>query len=167
MALLAQQLPSLPNFLGEQSDLEEDFSEWLEQLELVANACRWDEQAKLVNVATRLRGAAVRYYRSCTPRQRSTYCDLMEALRGRFTPVQIQLVQTSKFHERKQRSDEAVDDYAQELQRPFHRAYATTQHKGGRAETMGKSVLRYQFIAGLRAELKAKVVGARVISMSC
>ena len=78
---------------------------------------------------------------------------------GRFTPVQIQSVQTSKFHERKQRPNEAVDDYAQELQRLFHRAYATTQHEGRGAETMGKSVLWYQSIAGLRAELKAKVVG--------
>ena len=38
MALLAQQLPSLPCFSGEQMDGDgENFSEWLERLELVAN----------------------------------------------------------------------------------------------------------------------------------
>ena len=160
MALLAQQLPSLPSFSGEQQDGDgENFSEWLERIELVANTCRWDDQAKLVNVATRLRGPASRFYRSCTPRQRSSYRDLTEALRRRFTPVQIQSVQSSRFHERKQGPTESVDGYAQELQGLFHRAYASTQHEGGGAEAMGRSVLRSQFVAGLRAELRAKVVG--------
>ena len=160
VALLAQQLPSLPSFSGEPQDGDgENFSEWLERLELVANTCRWDDRAKLVNVATRLRGPAARFYRSCTPRQRSNYRDATEALRKRFTPVQIQSVQSSKFHERKQGPTESVDNYAQELQGLFHRAYASTQHEGGGAEAMGKSVLRSQFVAGLRAELRAKVVG--------
>ena len=144
MALLAQQLPSLPCFSGEQMDGDgENFSEWLEWLELVANTCRWDNQAKLVNVATRLRGSASRFYRSCTPQQRSNYHALTEALRKRFTPVQIQSVQSSRFHERKQGPHESVDDYAQELQQLFHRAYAGAQSQGGGAEAMGQSVLRY------------------------
>ena len=160
MALLAQQLPSMPCFSGEQMDGDgENFSEWLEWLELVANTCRWDNQAKLVNVATHLCGSASRFYRSCTPQQRSNYHALTEALRKRFTPVQIQSVQSSRFHERKQGPHESVDDYAQELQRLFHRAYAGAQSQGGGAEAMGQSVLRYQFVAGLRPELKAKVVG--------
>ena len=59
VALLAQQLPSLPPFSGDNvSDDGESFAELLERLELVATTCRWDDQAKLVNVATRLRGAA-------------------------------------------------------------------------------------------------------------
>ena len=44
VALLAQQLPTLPNFNGE--DLEgdrESFGDWLERLELVASTCKWDE----------------------------------------------------------------------------------------------------------------------------
>ena len=160
LALLSQQLPALPSFSGDQPDCDgENFSEWLERLELVASTCRWSDQTKLVNVATRLRGAAARYYRSCTPQQRSSYRELTEALRRRFTPVQIQSVQSSRFHERKQGVRESVDDYAQDLQRLFHRAYARTAHIGGGAEQMGQSVLQYQFIAGLQADLKAKVVG--------
>ena len=96
MALLAQQLPSLPTFSGENTDRDgESFIEWLERLELVASACRWDD---LVNIATRLRGSVSRFYRSCTPQQRSNYQDLTAALRKRFTPVRIQAVQTSRFH---------------------------------------------------------------------
>ena len=151
---------SLPSFSGEQPDRgDENFNEWLERLELVASACKWDDQAKLVNVATRLRGPASQFYRSCTPQQRSSYRELTNVLRKRFTPVQIQSNQSSRFHERKQGPTESVDNYAQELQRLFHKAYASSQYDGGGAEAMGKSVLCYQFVAGLRAELKAKVVG--------
>ena len=56
-ALQAQQLPSLPNFSGENIDNDgESFGEWIERLELVANVGQWNDQTKLVNVATRLRG---------------------------------------------------------------------------------------------------------------
>ena len=109
VALLAQQLPTLPNFNGE--DLEgdgESFGDWLERLELVASTCKWDDQAKLMNVATRLRGTASRLYRSCTPQQRSSYKELVAALRSRFTPVCIQSVQSSIFHERKQCTNETM-----------------------------------------------------------
>ena len=103
-ALLAQQLPSLPNFSGENIDNDgESFGEWIERLELVANVGQWNDQTKLVNVATRLRGLASRFYRSCPPQQRSSYAELTAALRKRFTPVRLQSVQSSLFHERKQK----------------------------------------------------------------
>ena len=98
--LLAQQLPPLPNFSGDQVEGEgETIDDWLERLELVAVTCHWEEQAKLVNVAAHLRGSASRFYRSCTPQQRSSYASLTTALRERFTPVRLQSMQSSKFHE--------------------------------------------------------------------
>ena len=78
----------------------ECFSDWKEQFELVAGACYWTDQSKLVNLVTRLRGQAYSYYRSCTPEQRSSYPLLVKALEDRFTPVRIQVVQSSRFHER-------------------------------------------------------------------
>ena len=159
VALLAQQLPSLPNFTGENIEGDgESFSDWLERLELVATACKWNSQTKLVNVATRLRGTASKFYRTCTPQQRSSYEELVAALRKRFTPVRIQSVQSSIFHERKQKEGERVDDYAQDLRRLFHRAYSSTPG-GGEAEAMGGSVLSNQFVAGLADNIKAKMVG--------
>ena len=80
-------------------------------------------------------------------------------LRSSFIPVQFQSVQSSQFHERKQGPKELVDEYVQDLQRLFHRAYAGTAHTGEEAQAMGQSVLQYQFVAGLRVSLKAKVVG--------
>lgn len=160
-ALLAQQLPSLPNFSGENVDNDgESFSEWIERLELVANVARWSDQTKLVNVATRLRGLASRFYRSCPPQQRSSYAEFTAALRKRFTPVRLQSVQSSLFHECKQKRSptEAVDTYAQELRKLFHRAYPTAQQEEG---GMGENVLAYQFVAGLIDPLKAKLVGTK------
>ena len=62
MALLAQQLLSLPSFSGKQPDGDAgNFSEWMERLELVASTCHWDDQAKLVNIATCLHGSVSRF----------------------------------------------------------------------------------------------------------
>ena len=121
MTMLAQHLPSLPNFAGDDTDGDgETIEEWLERLELVANACCWNDQTKLVNVATRLRGSASRFYRICSPQQPSTYVALTAALKQRFTPVCLQAVQSSQFHERNQGSEESVDSYAQDLRKLFH-----------------------------------------------
>ena len=138
----------------------ESFGEWIERLELVANVGRWNDQTKLVNVATRLRGSAARFYRSCLPQKRSNYAELTAALRERFTPVRLQSVQSSMFHERKQRQNpsETVDTYAQELRKLFHRAYPTAQQEEG---GIGENVLAYQFVAGLIDPLKAKLVGTK------
>ena len=54
---------------------------------------------------------------------------------------------------------ESVDDYDQDLQSLFHKAYTSVQGESEEAEAMGQSVLSYQFVAGLRDELKAKLVG--------
>ena len=145
--LLAQQLPPLPNFTGDRTDGDgESFEEWSERLEMVAATCHWDDQTKLVNTATRLRGSASRFYRSCTPQQRSNYTELTTVLKQRFTHVCIQAVQSSRFHERKQGHKESVDNYAQDLRKLFYQAYASSAITEG-ADRMGQSVLTYQFSA--------------------
>ena len=109
-ALLAQQLPPLSKFSGDVTDGEgECFSDWKEQFELIAEVCCWTNQSKLVNLITHLRGQAYSYYRSCAAERRSSYPLLFRALEERFTPVRIQAVQSSRFHERKQSSTESVD----------------------------------------------------------
>ena len=96
-------MPPIPNFSGDSIGKDGDtFVDWSEQFQLVAEACQWSDQVKLVNLATRLKGQAYAFYRSCSLAQRASYPALMEALLHRFTPVTIQSVQTSQFHERKQ-----------------------------------------------------------------
>ncbi len=158
--LPAQQLPQVPTFNGEERTLSgETFEEWREQFEMVATLSGWDARTKLVNLATRLRGQAYAFYRSCTLARRADYDTLVEELARRFTPVHLQAVQSSRFHERTQKPHESVDDFAQDLQQLFHRAYPTTQIGTREAEELGRSVLANHFISGLRPELKNKIVG--------
>ena len=92
-ALLAQQMPPLPKFSGEDRDVAgETFRDWIEQFEMVATVCGWSEPAKLVNLTTRLKGQAFVFYRSCTSQQRTSYSSLVAELSKQFTPVRIQAV---------------------------------------------------------------------------
>ena len=112
-ALFAHQLPPLSKFDGctGPGGEGETVKEWLEQFELVAGVCKWDNQTKLVNLVTRLRGEAYAFFKSCSAQERSSYEGMSAALVKRFTPVRIQAVQSSLFHERKQ-GEESVDSYA-------------------------------------------------------
>ena len=158
--LMAQQIPPISKFSGdERSGEPQDFVEWIEQFELVASAFNWSEQAKLVNLTTRLKGQAYSFYRACTPDQRAKYTPLVDALKGRFTPVNIQAVQSSLFHDRRQGAQESVDSYAQELKRLFYKAYPKTLQAGQATEEMGQSVLSSQFVTGLQRDIKVKLAG--------
>ncbi|MCG8625568.1 MAG: hypothetical protein MJE68_26660, partial [Proteobacteria bacterium] len=119
-ALLAQQLPPLPKFSGGEQAQEEPFKEWIAQFELMTEICGWGKRAKLIHLATRLRGEAFVFYKSCSLHQKADYDLLVAELSQRFTPVRIQSVQTSLFHDRKQKEKQTVDTYAQELKALFY-----------------------------------------------
>ena len=102
-ALLAHQLPPLRSFTGEDIDNGETFQDWIEQFEMVASIGGWDERAKLVNLTTRLRGQAYTFYKSCPDQERRKYTTLVAQLKQRFTPVRLRAVQSSLFHDRKQK----------------------------------------------------------------
>ena len=159
-ALLAHQLPPLRSFTGEDIDNGETFQDWIEQFEMVASIGGWDERAKLVNLTTRLRGQAYTFYKSCPDQERRKYTTLVAQLKQRFTPVRLRAVQSSLFHDRKQKfPKETVDAYAQDLRRLFYLAYPQAQQGTEEAEDMGRSVLSYQFVAGLRQEIKVRLAG--------
>ena len=154
--MLAQQLPPIPKFTGEEITKGETFRDWKEQFEMVAELGGWDAHTKLVNLTTRLKGQAYAFYRSCTIVQRTSYQALTAELEKRFTPVQITAVQSSLFHDRRQKPKESVDEYAQDLRRLFFEAYPRVQQE---ASEMGKAVLANQFVNGLIQELKLKLAG--------
>ena len=154
-ALLAHQLPPLSKFTGEGVDGSEGdtFGDWLEQFELCAGVCQWDARAKLLNLVTRLKGAAYSFYKSCSVQHRSDYGELVKELTRRFTPVRIQAVQCSLFHERKQSGKESVDNFSQDLRKLFAHAYPKVEQGSREAEAMGKSVLANQ-VFGRRSKEK-------------
>ena len=80
---------------------------------MVAEICKRTPKAKRVNLVTRLKGEAYGFFRSCTTQQKATYEGVVAELK-RFTPVRIQSVESSMFHDRKQGKEETVDQYAQE-----------------------------------------------------
>ena len=83
----------LGKFSGEnESEAGEYFADWIEQFELVASVCHWDDRAKLVNLTTRLKGLAFAFYRSCSTQQRNDYTTLVSELKKRFTTVRLQAV---------------------------------------------------------------------------
>ena len=160
LVITPAQLPPVPKFSGDSSkDDVENFTEWLEQFNLVAEVCQWNDRARLVNLVTRLKGSAYAFYRTCSPDQRSDYEKLTLELEKRFMPVRIPVVDTSMFHERKQQDKETVDEYAQELKRLFYKAYPRSQQCTREAEEMGKNVLSCQFLAGLKQSIKEKLLG--------
>ena len=155
-----QQLPPISKFSGDEKlDDNTTFPEWLEQFEMVANLAGWGDQAKLVNLTTRLKGSAYAFLRSCTPQQRGNYSAIVQDLKKRFVPVQIEAIQSGLFHERRQKQGESVDEYAQDLRRLYQKAYSQAQKGSSAAQKMGESVLAYQFVSGLLPDLKVKVAG--------
>ena len=115
---MLNQLPPIKRYSGEEQP------DWLEQFESVAQLGGWNNHAKLVNLSTRLRGSAYSFYRFCTTEQRNDYKLLVEQLTKRFTPVQIQPIQSQLFHDRQQKPKETVDEYAEALKKLFVKAYS-------------------------------------------
>ena len=109
----------------------------------MAEVCKWSKRANLIHLTTK----------SCSAQQKGDYDLLVADLTRRFTAVRIQSVQTSLFHDRKQKVKESVDSYAQDLKALFPQ----TQEGSVAAESMGQSVLSSQLEAGPNPALKPKV----------
>ena len=70
--------------------------------------------------------------------QKADYDIVVKELTRHFTPVRIQSVQISLFHNRKQGDQESVDSYAQDLKAQFYKAYPQVDQSSDVAESMGK-----------------------------
>ena len=127
-APLAQQLPPLPKVSGGEQSQEEPFKEWIAQFELMAEVCNWSKRAKLIHLTTHLRGEAFIFYKSCSTQQKGDYDLLVAELTRRFTPVRIQFVQTSLFHDRKQK--EKLLTVMHKTGRPFFTRHTHKRKKG-------------------------------------
>ena len=90
-----QQVPDLPRFEGGHSGDLDTVEDWLDQLEIIAMAFGWEEGAKLAHLVSRLKGAALTYYRSCPVETQHSYTLLKDALLKRFTPVHVQSMLSS------------------------------------------------------------------------
>ena len=106
---------------------------------MLAKECRWTFRAKLLHLTSRLEGQAYAFYRPCTPHIiKGSHEHLTRELCKRFTPVRIQGVDTSLFHDRKQKANETVDAYAQDLRRLYQKAYPESLCRSGDAENLDR-----------------------------
>ena len=156
MAPFTFQVPPVPKYGGNSET--EPFEDWLKQFELVTSVCNWEGRVKLANLVTRLQGQAYSFYRTFPAYQRTSY----EALTSALTEIQastFKSVLSGLFHERKQQPEESVENYAQDLNRLYLKAYPPAGRGSEDAEKMGQTVLIYQFVAGLKPELRLKVAG--------
>ena len=71
--------------------------------------------------------------------------------------MRIQSVQSSKFHGRNQFATETVDHYVQDLKKLLLWAYPLTQREAAGVDTMAQSVLAYQYVDGLKTEIRWKL----------
>ena len=157
LSSMTRQLPTIPDFTGEDQKAEGAFTDWIERFEMVAELAQWSEEVKAKQLVLRLRNSAQAFYRTCTEEQKSSYQALVVELSRRFTPVRIQALECSNFHERKQKDDESVDAFAQDLQQLFKKAYPKAALGSEDALEMGQAVLSSQFIGGLIPDIKRKI----------
>ena len=75
-------------------------------------------------------------------------------------PVRIQGVDTSLFHNRKQKVGETVDQYAQDLRKLHQKAYPDSIRGSTNAEEIGKTLLASHFVAGLWPEIRKSMTGS-------
>ena len=78
---------------------------------MAAEVSGWEGKNKLAHLVTRLKGQALSYH-SCPPEEMVDYNKLTKALSTTITRVQLPVVQTTLFHERKMKAKEDVDTYA-------------------------------------------------------
>jgi len=62
-------------------------------------------------------------------------------VKKRFTPVRLQAVQSSLFHDHRQKPNETVDVYAQELCTLFYHAYPQAQQGAKETEEMARTTV--------------------------
>lgn len=104
---------------------------------MVATVCRWDDNAKVAKLVTRLKGQAYIFFRWCTSQQCRDYQSTVAALKA---------VQSRLFNERKKGPKETVDSYAQSLGSLFYKAYPHSEQGTSEAEAMGQCAFAYQWV---------------------
>lgn len=98
----------------------------------------WDEQMKLVNLTTRLKGQAYTFYKSCSEQQRENYTALVGKLTKRFTLVHLQAVQSGFFCDGRHHPKESVCSGPAS---PFPFSLPTRTAREYRSQWVGHTVL--------------------------
>ena len=122
-AMSAQSLPPMAHYSGEGSQsCDDSFEKWLEQFEECAKLVGWSEDHRRYHLALHLDGSAYQTYKLLPGEVRASYTALVDALKSRFKPVDIEELRGMEFHGLVQ-DKLSVEELGIKLQRLAKRAF--------------------------------------------
>ena len=103
---------------------KEDWKVWINRFEAIAERRYWNEETKLDNLLPKLQGKAGDFVFTQVIKQTlSNYSELVKELHSRFRVVETEKTYAAKFSQRRQRTDEKLEEYAADLKRLYANAY--------------------------------------------
>ena len=128
-AMAAQNLPPLIQFSGEGSLVgDESFDRWLEHFEELAAVAGWSEEHKKYWLKMHLSKTAFQTYCMLSKESKQSYSTVVEALRKRFHPVDIEELRGAEFYQICQKY-ESVEELGIKLQAAARKAFPSLMGK--------------------------------------
>jgi Zinc knuckle len=152
-------LAEIPTFSGNSSSLP--IEEWLNRFESISLCANWDDDRKLQTLPSKLTYTAFDFYQQLLhtePRSINTYNGLITQLRNRFLDPTTQETYLNRFHTAYRHPSESIRDFAQRLEKLFHKAFPRNQLNA--PDPQADYQLRIRFIAGLDPRLQRYVRSA-------
>lgn len=147
---------------------KQNFTKWLKYFNRYAKASGWDDEMKVKTLPCFLVGPAESAYDELSAAENSDFNTLVEKLKEKLPAPNLDDLAAALLFDRKQGLKESVTDYANEIQRLVHEAYANTLDKDSR----GKLELQH-FRSGLKPSLRRMMAVAPpksfadALSMAC
>ncbi|XP_050509334.1 scaffold attachment factor B1-like [Diabrotica virgifera virgifera] len=129
----------VPNFDGKSS-----WNNYMKQFESAARANGWSEKEKAVNLSIALRGDALDVLQTIAVEETDDFEQLKKRLNMRYGHEHLEHVYQSQFKNRRQKKDEALQEYEVDIARLVRYAYPTAP------EDMMEKLAVQTFIDGLR-----------------
>ncbi len=114
-ALSEQSAPPLLSFTGEDVEAEANsFERWLDMFEERATVLSWTDELKGYHTKQHLAGTALQVFELLPPAKCSSYGQLIESLKDRFKPIDIEDLRGLEFHQFTQKT-QSVEKLGLEL----------------------------------------------------
>ena len=128
-AMAAQSVPPLRKFSGEDFNTEEgSFDRWIEGFEERAKATSWSKEQCLFQVKAHLEKTTEHAVRMLTAEEKSSYDEIVKALKKRFHSLDIEELRGLEFHQLMQ-DKQTVEEIGIHLQRLARKAFPGSNQK--------------------------------------
>ena len=102
----------------------EKLEKFVKEFERHSQVAGWTGQLKVQQFALRLTGRALTAYESISATDKETYSKMIEAFQAKAAPLLLKSYQSRMFHSRVQEK-ETVQQYSQQLQHLYEKAYGS------------------------------------------